>query len=163
MLRGGLKGIIAHRPRLSRKRLLCKNAFIRCQRRAAESFGHAPVGRAPIAISPHGTRHLFQPVVDVDSTKVVEVVARQFNRFPHDTIEDAVRTFRLKSTVARGPVHHAVHVGQALGAFADQVADGRPLLERQLEALEELGAVNRVKQARGAQHRVRDPWLSMKR
>ncbi len=113
-------------------------------RRRTQPFGHLPVGGTTIVPFVR-TRNLLQPVEEVDAAKVVKVVPRERDRFAGDAVHELIGLGALIQGVVEGrPIQGTVQVGEGFGAVADQVADLAAALQRQGEALEFLGAVDRV-------------------
>ncbi len=94
---------------------------------------------------------MFQPVVKMDPAQIVKILCRQLDFLFGDAIhiKKWLRAF-FQGTVKCRAIHGAIQVRQPFRALADQVADLRPPLQRQLEALEALGAVDGVKHPRPA-------------
>src|SRR5581483_4331671 len=100
-----------------------EDALIGLLRHGPESFRHAPVRRPPIAPPQPGAGHLPQPVVEMDTTKIIKVVTGQNNGLATEPIDDRIGVPGLFDVpIERSAIHGTVEVRKPFGPLADERA-----------------------------------------
>ncbi len=87
----------------------------------------------------------------MDAAQIIEVAPGERDFFTCDAIDDAIRLAGVfQGAVERGAVHRTIEISQMLGPFADEGANLIAARQREREAPEALGAVDRMEHPRPA-------------